>query len=236
MDMDATKRVMHRISGILPAWLQWRQDTLVAQARFAGEPQTDAAGRRMLELWQRNLEDVAEDEAARVLDRLAVGDLLAPPYGELPVWLRRESLALRRPAEDARRELQFAAEPRFRCLHCRDTGVAHVLDPKFVSAFRIRFEAMTEDDFTATEGGSWWLRAKHWFRAEHGPRKVEYSAACCCNRGERLADRMQRLDERRMPVLHGLLWVRETLAAWYESHDPCEVEFWDVPDFAEANE
>lgn len=234
MDMDAVRRVMRRLSEVVPAWLQWRQDTLVAQSRFAGEPQTDAASRRMLDLWQRNLEDVAEGEAMRVLDRLAVGNASAPPYGELPVWLRRESLALRRPAEDERRELQFAAEPRYRCLHCRDTGIAHVLDPKFVRAFRKRFEAMTEADFANEEGGSWWLRAKHWFRAEHGQRKVEYGVACCCDRGSRLGDRMQRLDVARMPVLHGILWVREVLAAWYESHDATEVEFWQVPDFAEA--
>lgn len=234
MDMDAVRRVMRRLSEVVPAWLQWRQDTLVAQSRFAGEPQTDAASRRMLDLWQRNLEDVAEDEAMRVLDRLAVGQVAAPPYGELPVWLRRESLALRRPADVERRELQYASEPRYRCLHCQDRGIAHAIDPRFVRAFRKRFEAMTEADFADDEGGTWWIKAKRWFAAEHGIRKIEYGVACCCSAGDRLAERMQRLDPQRMPVLHGLLWARETLAAWYAEHDASEVEFWQVPDFAEA--
>lgn len=233
MDMDAVRRVMRRLSEVVPAWLQWRQDTLVAQSRFAGEPQTDAAGRRMLDLWQRNLEDVDEAEALDVLELLALGKVAAPPYGELPVWLRRESLALRRPAEEQRRELQFAAEPRYRCLHCRDTGMAHALDPKFVSAFRKHFELMTEDDFANTEDGTWWARARRWYRQEYN-RKATYSVRCVCDAASNRGGQMQQLDLDRMPVLHGILWVRETLAAWYASHDVLEVTYWQLPEYAEA--
>lgn len=229
MDLDAVRRVMRRTSEVLPAWLQWRQDTLLAQSRFAGEAETAAAARRMAELWQRNLADVSEAEAGEVLDRIAVGQLTAPMYGELPVWLRRESLALRPTAEAERRELQYAAEPRFRCLHCRDTGVVHCLDADFVTRFRTRFAAMTDEDFADTTDGTWWHRAKAWHRAEHGTAKIEYAAACDCPAGLPRRERQRSWQPDRMPVLHGLWQVRDTLFRWYDVHPPGGAEFWAEP-------
>jgi len=234
MDLNATRNVIRAVGVAFPAYREWLAKSAEAAAVESGAPRGDEAV-AMLRSMQRVLTDVSWEEVEPILAELERGDLAMPPYGDVPRFLRSQALERRALAAKAERERAFcyAEAPRYRCLHCRDTGVAHALDPQFVSAVRIRFEAMADDEFAATDGGSWWLRAKHWFRAEHGPRKVEYSAACCCIRGDRLADRMQRLDERRMPVLHGLLWVRETLAAWYESHDPCEVEFWEVPQFAE---
>lgn len=234
MDLEGVRHVMRRVAEAIPAWLNWRQDTLLAQSRFAGESQTEAAARRMTDIWQRNLADVTVGEAEAVLDLLNVGRLTAPPYGELPVWLRREAVARRTPADEQRLVLNYASDRTYRCLHCRDTGAAHVLDPDFVSRFRTKFLAMQPEDFESTAEGSWWRRAKDSYRREHQTGKIEYAVACDCEAGRDRQDRQRRLDSARMPVLHGILWVDDVLRKWYETHEPSDVTFWIVPEADEV--
>lgn len=235
VDLAATKNVVRAICVAQPSYREWLQRALHSAAA-ANNTTAASESQALFASMQRTLADVTWEEAEPILSDLERGDVPMPVYGELPRFIRSE--ALERRAINAKREreraIQYAAEPRYKCLHCRDTGIAHVLDPQFVRAFRKRFEAMTEADFANEEGGTWWHRARVWFRTEHGARKVEYGVACCCDRGSRLGDRMQRLDVNRMPVLHGILWVRDVLAAWYAKHDASEVEYWVVPDLAEA--
>jgi len=225
MEVAAVQRVCTRLGEVVPAWLTWREEALRKQAEFSGD--LDSSARAMREIWRRNLLDVEEQEAMQVLDRVAVGRLKLPPYSDLPVFLRRESLATRPDRAKQRLELQFADEPRFRCLHCRDTGTAWVLDADFTSRYRTLFSSMTGDDF-ADCGGSWYHRAKSWWRRESGSGKIDYAVACACAAGQPRQESMSTLDPTRQPVLHSKARMRETLQKWYEQTEPAEVVYWEV--------
>lgn len=231
MDLHATRRVMHAVCEALPSWLNWRAETLQQQAEFIGAPVTDAA-RRMTELWQRALADVAEADALRAVQRLAQ---LAekPTYGDLPNWIRGEA-ARRAPAVQP--QLRYDEHgPRYRCLDCRDTGWSICVNAAFVRAFRERFLAMGEADFAGDERGSWWRHAELWWREIGGRDPLEAAYVCRCEAGDRKPQELPRRNPQTMPVAGPPIDRRGALAQWYATHAADEVEYWEVPQFAGAD-
>lgn len=230
MDLNATRRVMQRLAEAAPGWLNWRAETLEQQAEFASVPATEAA-RRMTELWQRNLADVQEQHALAAVDRLAIGEARLPPFGELPQHIRAEARRLAE-ATAPRPALAYAAEgPRFRCLDCRDTGWVEVLNPAFVRRFRREFADMADADFTDNELGSWWRRAKLWWRSQGGQDPLAATVVCNCAAGARKPEQLPRRNPQTQPLAGPSLDRRRTLERWYaEEHD---VVFWDQPEEAQ---
>lgn len=122
------------------------------------------------------------------------------------------------------------AEPTFRCRNCRDSGLAHVLNPQFVRAYRKTFEAMTDADFRDTEESSWWQRMRLWWHAQRGRSPIDAVMVCNCQAGERRSSDYARINTNSMPVLHGTNNVRRVLADWYAEGGQGGVVVWDVPE------
>ena len=97
----------------------------------------------LLREWQRVLVAVDSADANAVLDMMLDGSVPRGEYfdvGRFPNVVVHEvrsiaSARIRRQQEQRR----FGAEPTFRCVTCRDTGLVNAWNPQFVEAYRAEF-------------------------------------------------------------------------------------------------
>ena len=245
MTESDSKEVLTAFSRVARGFGEWRDRTLKMLAAQNGTtPHVEAAAMRAS--WHAALRTFDNDEVAEVLEGIESGAIPTPTFGEAHRAIAsavRDNRNGRREAERRDRE----REPSYKCLSCRDTGLVEVVNPHFAEWFR--------ESFNAFEHGGWppnWHGEAYrdWRRQGRGP--MLHSALCRCDsprvammRAERqlfvsnnrrlnkvqLAEPacgMADYDQRTMPLIEGVAFIKGTLRAWYAEHAPNAIYEWQI--------
>lgn len=237
MNIDDVRCFLVSLSRIVPTFARWRRDTLTELAK-ANQTKASDEAREMTASWARTLEDVANDDAIEVLERIEKGRLVPPHFGELARWVRREALAIKHEGKK-HVSLVYSDEQRFRCAVCRDRGIVSIINPEFARAYRETFESMIAEaesgppvvlapylldrmqslglpiDIKILPPG-WFADASKWWRQQGGQSPVVGTAACHCDAGESRREKLVTYRENVHPVLVGSLYEK-SFREWYAS-------------------
>ncbi len=235
MNTSETKKLMLDFSRVVgnKAFFDWRQkaiDDAVAVNGTTDEVEWAA----QLASWQRTLQGVSYDEGLAVVWLMETRVVSVPIYGE---WAR----TIDQCARAARTTPSYQTdERRLECLVCMDSGMVHIWNPRFVEAYRDRFEEMLPP--------GWEGDASRWWRAqEKGPRVHMVRCNCSCHRSRIFAEEQDKFrdgtrrditnkpagppacgmavyDPRVMPLK--TIKPVDDLRDWYKSHTPSQVYEW----------
>jgi len=231
MKFSEAMDVLKAVCRAFPAYTEWRERIVDAQAATFGDTPGEAM-ESLEKAFALPLEDTPLDEAKAVVRDLAAGKTKSPPYGDMARFIAAEVIGRRKPREGQRVLNNTSPEPRYRCLHCRDTGICNALNPEFVRQFRSKFLAMTDGDFTDAKSVPWWHRAGQWWRSEGGRSPIDAAVACSCDAGRVRAEKLVRHNPTTMPVAHGRLDYRRALDEWYADGSNGGAVVWEVPEEA----
>lgn len=211
MDRKDAIELIKGFARLQPAYTGWREKMAVEAARISNsDPGHEWS--EMVSSIARTLTTIEFKEGEAVLRRIEQGQIPIPPYGELALCILREAKQARQPENR-----HYDSQPTYRCLVCRDTGIAHVWNPHFVEAYRDEFAKVTRTPIErdamrqATTGGPQrfqldldrldpegavvvydyqppnWLHLARCWWRSQGESGIYYSALCNCDCSRRTA-------------------------------------------------
>lgn len=169
----------------------------------------EAASRR--ELWQQVLTDVDLDQAERYVDAVLKGDEKPPEYrsewdvfpATVRQWCRRNKPVRWQASAD------YADEPRYRCLKCRDTGWAVLLSLEWIR------EAWDDIEADRWPQG-WYQQARNWCRRNGHSLVAAYKCPC----EGRESTRGITMD------YSGSIGIKDAASRYVASHEPTDSLAW----------
>lgn len=234
MDRNNAINVLETIDRMRPPYVEWR----VAQAKklAAAHATTEREElRAMIDSFARTLADVETAEAAAVVEGMELGRIAMPFWSELATAIRSAVLDDRQGRRAVER-IEREKSPRYKCLHCQDSGAVKVYYPLFVEWVRPRFEAYQASGFPLMwfedAAGEWYVK----LNAGDVKGPAEISLACCCSGDnariyQRQVDAMRETRGTQKPkrAAHVGVWnpdrqqlstglPEDELAEWYASH------------------
>lgn len=151
MNLPETACFLQQVDILKPAYFEWRQRTAEKQAASHDKTAPQIMG-QLVGALADVLADVTPSEAGDAIDAIGEGKLAFVDRGangqDFPAWadlgerVRRWVMEQRAQQKAVKIHRDPDAQPRYRCLNCRDGGVVVVFNVFFVREFRPVFETL----------------------------------------------------------------------------------------------